>query len=280
MAGLLDGLASLGLGNLESADIFAEEKKNVSRPEQKVAVVKTVEETDLIYDKEYVCPVCNKAFIAKIMKNGKAKLVGTDPDLRPKYEAIDSGKYDVLMCGRCGYAALARYFPTVLPAQAKLIKENISSKIKLTKYDDPTYGYPQALERYKIALANAVVKRAKVSEKSYICLKTAWLLRGQREELEAKGVTGAEIESLANQEEEYLKNAYSGFVEARAKESFPIAGMDTTTLDYMLAQLAFKFGDYDSSLKLVAGIITSPCNERIKNKARDLKEQINNAKKS
>lgn len=280
MAGLLDGLAGLGLGNLEGADIFAEEKKETAKASAKVAApVKTVEEIDLIYDKEYACPVCSKKFVAKIMKTSKAKLISNDADLRPRYEGIDAGKYDVLLCPKCGYAALGRYFPNILPAQVKLIKENISSKIKLNKYEDETYSYTQALERYKVALANAVVKKSKISEKAYICLKTAWLLRGEREELEANEVISTKIDSIARQEDEYLKNAYTGFIEARAKESFPIAGMDQTTLDYLLAQLSYRFGEYDNSMRLVGAILTSACSERIKDKARTLKDQINAAKK-
>lgn len=281
MAGLLDGLSGLGLGNLEGTDIFAEEKKVTQKAvEKKVVVAKTISEDELIYDKDFDCPVCNRKFSAKIMKSGRAKLVGTDFDLRPRYEGIESAKYDVLLCPKCGYAALGRYFGNILPAQAKLIKENISTKVKLNKYNDPVYGYEQALERYKLALANAVVKKGKISEKSFICLKTAWLLRGQREELIEKEGESLATESLERQEDEYLKNALSGFLDARMKEAFPIAGMDTSTLDFLLAQLSFKFGQYDDAMRFVGGLLTSPCNERIKNKARELKEKIQAVKKA
>ena len=52
-----------------------------------------------------------------------------------------------------------------------------------TEYKE-LYTYDEALERYKVALANAIVKLAKPSEKAYICLKTAWLLRGKGEKLD------------------------------------------------------------------------------------------------
>ncbi|MBR1860744.1 MAG: DUF2225 domain-containing protein [Lachnospiraceae bacterium] len=280
MAGLLDGLESLGLGKLENVDIFAEEKKeSAASAPGKAVEVKGPSEDELIYDKEFDCPVCNRKFNAKVMKTGKAKLIGTDSDMRPKYEGIDSNKYDVLLCPYCGYASLIRYHGNLLPTQIKLIRENISQNIKLTRYTENVYSYDQAMERYKIALANAVVKKAKISEKAFICLKTAWLIRGKREELIALNKATQDVaESLENQEREYLKNAYEGFYEARSKENPPIAGMDNATLDYLLAQLAFRFGDYGTSLKMVEALLTSRESARIKNKALELKEAIKAAK--
>ncbi len=280
MAGLLDGLEGLGLGKLENLDIFEEEKKeSVTREAAKVVVPKTITEEEIIYDKEFECPICNRKFMSKVMKTGKTKMISQDDDMRPKYEGIDANKYDVVLCPRCGYAAIARYFGPLLPAQTKLIKENICASIKLNKYDDPTYGYDQAFERIKIALACAVVKKSKISEKAFICLKTAWLLRGKKEMLEAEGHLPQDVkETLENQEKEYLKNAYTGFLEARGKENPPIAGMDTNTLDYLLAQLAYKTGDYDTAARLVAGLLSTRGNERLKNKVLDLKELVKAAK--
>ncbi len=102
------------------------------------------------------------------MKTGKARLLGTDQDLRAKYEGIDAVKYDVILCPHCGYAALNRYFNNITKVYAKLIKENISSKVQLHTYDDDIYTYEEAIERYKLCLANAVVKRAHASEKAYL----------------------------------------------------------------------------------------------------------------
>ncbi len=277
MAGLLSGLESLGLGNLENMDIFGKEKKEeVSKQEQKAPEVPEVKETDFIYDKSFKCPVCDHDFTAKIMKTGKAKLKKPDFDLRLVYEGFVAEKYDVVLCPTCGYATLVRYFGAVLPTQARAIKENITSNIVLPKYNEETYSFDQALERYKIALACAVVKRAKASEKAFICLKTAWLLRSYREFLENEEDDFSElIESLKAQEAEYHSNAYNGFMEARGSEDVPIAGMDSVTLDYLLANLAFHLKDYTNCSRFVSGILTSAsANARIKDKVRELKDEL------
>lgn len=272
--GLLSGLGGLGLSGLEGMDIFEEEeaKKKVAE----AAAPPKVEEKDLIYDRNFTCPVCGTEFSAKIMKSGKAKLIGTDMDLRAKYEGIDALKYDVELCEACGYAALSRYFTNIGSAQAKLIKEKVSTNVHITQYQDEVYSYEQAFERYKLALVCAVVKKSKASEKAYICLKSGWLLRGWRESLQESGKGNEKlIGELEKQEDEYLQNAYKGFVEARKSETFPLCGMDEVTVDYLLAVLAARFKKYDVASRLVSNILaSSSANARMKDKTRDLKEQI------
>ena len=277
MAGLLSGLEKLGLEGWGDLDIFGsdEDKKTKKREPEVVKQPVILSEEDFIYDKTFNCPVCGKEAVSKVMKTSKAKSIGMDADLRPKYDGIDSQKYDVVLCKRCGYSALTRYFEGLMPAKAKLIKENITPNVTLTKYDTETVSYDEAMERYKLALACAVVSRAKASEKAYICLKSAWTLRGYQEELAEQGGADDKIEALKAQEKEYLQNAYTGFIEARKTENFPIAGMDEKTLDYLLAQLAYTFGQMDVAAKLVAGILGSnSVSPRIKDKARDLKDLI------
>ena len=272
MTDKLFGLAGLGLDDLENMDIYGQEKKK----EQAAAEVQKIEEKDLIFDKTYTCPVCGKDFPAKIMKTGKARLLGTDQDLRAKYEGIDAVKYDVILCPHCGYAALNRYFNSLSKVYVKLIKENISSKVQMHTYNDDIYTYPQAIERYKLCLANAVVKHAHASEKAYICLKSGWLMRGYQEYLKESGdADAAKLRELKAMEAAYLKNAYTGFTEALQTEGFPMCGMDEITVDFLIAVLAARVQKYDVASRMVATILTSPsANARTKDKARELKEQI------
>lgn len=272
MAGLLSGLAGLGLNELEDMSIFEETQEEIV---EKKPVIAKIEEKDLIYDKAFGCPVCGNTFTSKIMKTGKVKLIGTDRDLRPTYEGIDAVKYDVQLCPSCGYAALSRFFPNITSNQAKLITKNISRKVRLHPFEGEIYTYEEAMERYQLALANAVVKKARNSEKAYICLKSAWLLRGYVEYLDETDDKVQDRKALKAKEEEYLLNAYSGLLEARQTESFPICGMDEITLDYLVAELAFHFKKYDVASKMVAIILTSSvANNRMKDKARELKDEI------
>ena len=273
MAVLLSGLEQFGLSNLENMDLYEAPKKANENGEGKEAPV--MQEQDYLFDKSFTCPICDKEFKARTVKIGKVKLSGTDLDLRPKYDQVDLLKYDIIMCPHCGYAALSRFFKFVTSPQAKNIKKAISSSFK-PQAEKETYSYDDALERYKLTLVNAIVKQAKPSEKAYICLKTAWLLRGKGEHLDQNAPDYAEQKKQVDAEEnEFLHNALEGFLAARQTESFPMCGMDEPTVDYLISVIAMRFEQYDVASRLIAGILTSPtANPRMKDKARMIKEMI------
>lgn len=273
MAGILSGLEKLGLGNLKDASLYEDTKKN-AKDAVEAAAAPVVQEQDFIFEKSYTCPVCDTVFKAKTVKIGRAKLKGTDMDLRPKYEQIDLLKYDVIACPKCGYAALSRYFKYMTSGQAKLIKQNISPNYKGSEPKGDIITYDEAVERYQLTLANAIVKQARASEKAYICLKSAWLLRGYAESLDESAEDyKTKKEELETEENEFLQNALEGFLAARQSEAFPMCGMDEQTVDYLISVMAVRFEQYDVASKLIASIIGSnAASPRMKDKARDLKE--------
>lgn len=274
--GILSGLKSLGLGNLEDENLFEQPKKEELRQKPVPVAPPKPQEKDLVYDKSFVCPVCDNPFTAKLMKTSKAKAIGTDQDLRVRYEGVDAAKYEVVVCPACGYAALNRYFTGVTTMQAKQIKEKISQTVRLAPYEGETYSYEEAMTRYKLALASAMVKRSKTSEKAYICLKNAWLARGYSESLKEKEEPDQKlIQELDQQENELLKSAYEGLKEARQTEPFPICGMNVVTVDYLMAVMAIRFQEYDLASKMISTILgSSAASSRIKDKARDMKDQV------
>jgi hypothetical protein len=275
MSNLLSGLAELGLGNLEDVNIFEKPKKKEKEKPVAEIIEHEPEEKDFIFDKTITCPVCNSSFTAKTMKANKCRAVGMDWDLKPIYAELDAVKYEVYLCPECGYAALPQFFPRVTDTQARLIRENIGGKVQLNVKNSDIYTYPEAYSRYKLALASAVVKRSKSSEKAFICLKTAWVIRGYLESLKREPGMESKIEELSMEEDEYLQNAYEGFSEARQTENFPMCGMDQLTVDYLLAALATRFERYDIASRLIATILTSrTASERVKEKARVLKDEM------
>lgn len=275
MANLFDGLESMGLGKLSNVEVY--ESEEVSKKDSdKSAEKQQVLETDFIFDKSFKCPVCDKEFKSKTIKTGKVKLVSADTDLRPKYQAVDSLKYDVVACPYCGYAALNRFFSYMTTTQARFIKENISASYKGGAPEGDILSYDEAITKHKLALLNTIVKKGKLSERAYTCLKTAWLIRGKRETLPEDTKDIAKVkEELVKQEQDFLINAYEGFSEAFSKELFPMCGMDELTITYLLADIARRVGKYDEALRFVSKVIVSKeANERIKDKARQIKALI------
>ena len=113
MGNLFSGLDKLGL-SLEGMQVFEEEKKETKEKEKKPEVT----EADLLLDRTYKCPVCDSSFKSKAVKSGKAKLIETEMDLRPRFQNVDSLKYDAIVCPNCGYSALSRFL-TILPFRRK-----------------------------------------------------------------------------------------------------------------------------------------------------------------
>lgn len=275
MANLFSGLEAFGLGNLSGMDVYeAKEKeavKGAAQPEKDA-----FSEEDVIFDKTFTCPVCDSEFKSKTVKSGKVKLQSLNTDLRPIYQNMDPLKYDAIVCPKCGFAALNRFFKYVTSAQATLVKNNISASFRGLKESGNIFTYDDAIARHKLALVNSIVKKAKTSEKAYTCLKTAWVIRGKAENL-AKDLPDykQQLEALAKEELDFLSKAYDGFDEAFSKESFPLCGMDEITITLLMAELARRVGKYDDSSRWISRVLISKdANERIKEKARDIKELL------
>ena len=126
MGNLFAGLESLGLNINKEIEVYEEDKKDGKTEQGMSGKPKELSEEDLLFDKSYTCPVCDNEFKSKMVRTGKAKLISADSDLRPKYQGIDPLKYDAILCPKCGYASLNRYFNFVMSSQAKMIKEQIS----------------------------------------------------------------------------------------------------------------------------------------------------------
>ena len=208
-----------------------------------------------------------------MIRTGKVKLLSADTDLRPKYQLVDSLKYDALVCPSCGYAALSRFFKFMMPTQAKLIRENITKNFSGLPKTGGIYTYDDAILRHQLALANAIVKKAKNSEKAYTCLKRETL------PMETNDYDKV-VADLKKEEDDLLGKAYEGFMTAFSRESFPMCGMDEMTVTFLVAELARRTGKYEESGRWISKVLTSrSANERIKNKARDIKELLNEDKK-
>lgn len=273
--GLFSGLDKYGLGKLEKMEVYEQEQEqeegSTGKQPQKV-----ISEEDFLFDKTFTCPVCGGEFRARTIRTGKVKLLSADTDLRPKYQHVDCLKYDAIACPDCGYAALSRFFKFMMPYQVKLIKENISAAFKGLPAAGNSYTYDEAIDRHRLALVGTVVKKGKNSERAYTCLKMAWLYRGKAEALpEDTPDRDKVLEELKAQETELLNDAYTGFETAYSEEDFPMCGMDENTVTYLLADLARRTGRTEEASRHISRVLISKdANERIKNKAREIKELL------
>lgn len=280
MSNLFSGLEAFGLGNLSEIDVYDDEKEKEIEKKQDEEEKTLFFEEENVFDKTFTCPVCDNEFKTKMVKTGKIKLLELDSDLRPIYQNMDPLKYDAIVCPNCGFAALNRFFKYVTTAQAALIKKNITAAFRGVNNSCEVFSYDEALARHKLALVNAIVKKAKTSERAYTYLKTAWILRGKAEHL-PKDTPNYEqqIKELEAEELDFITKAYTGFDEAFSKEPFPMCGMDENTVTLMMADLARRIQKYDEAGRWISKVlIARDANERIKSKAREIKEMIKEEK--
>ncbi len=247
----------------------------------------TTSEKDYIFDKNVECPICGKKFATKVVKTGRARFAGSDMDLRPRYTGVDSVKYDVYMCPKCGYAAGQREFTNVTAKQKEILKEEVCSKFEGTPAPEgDIYTYDNAIVRYKMALLVAIKKPSKLSECAFLCLKISWLYRGIAETLCPDGnidnlndIVKEIIQSAEDEEKHYMSDAYKGFTEALSKEYPPICGMDEVTVNYLMSVLAYKNGDNDAASKYGYSVLSSRnATAKIKDKERDLMDMLKSDK--
>ena len=275
MSDLLSGLEKFGL-NTKDVSLFDEEKKT-QKETLEDEEPKIISETEYLLEKGIRCKACDKVFKTKVIKSGRIKRMEPDPDLRPRFQDIDTLKYGITSCPFCGYAAMNANFDQLTNLQTKLVKETISNRFIADGNPEPEfYSYDQALDRHKLALFNTIVKKGKVSERAFLCLKMSWLLRGKGESLPQETEEEKAIYDACRKEEmELYEQAYEGFLMATSTEMYPICGMEQSTVDYLVAYMSFTLGKLDVASRFVSGLLTSQgANRKMKDKALDLKQEI------
>ena len=278
MDNLLSGLGKFGLDEGVGNNLFEDEnvvkKQNVDGTVTK-EIAKPKEE-DFLLLKAVRCPICDGTFRTIQIKSGRTKRKEPDLDLRPRFEHIDTTKYDVASCPKCGFTAMHRYFGHLSTLQIKLIKEGVCDKFKTPPTKEitelKTYTYDEAIELFKLALYTTVVKKGANSEKAYSCLKIAWLIRGKIEELAEDKEKNKEAIAVAQKEYmTFYTQAFDGFVKAMSSENYPMCGMDQSTVDLLIAAMAFNLGNYEYSSRFVSSLIVSKiAGPNIKKRAHDL----------
>ncbi|BCZ48857.1 hypothetical protein psyc5s11_49240 [Clostridium gelidum] len=201
-------------------------------------------DTDILnhlFDKQVICPVCDANFKVKTVKSKSPRVNSKDSDFFVRYSVANPYFYDVVICNSCGYAAMKSDFENIKSHKKELVFSNVTPKWKPRQYPD-ILDEKLAIERYKLALLNAMLINLPDSTKGMISLKIAWMNR-----------------LLGNNAQEtlFLKQALEGFNDAYIKEAFPIYGLQRDSLMYLLGELNRKLGDYQNALLWFSKTIVS-----------------------
>lgn len=218
----------------------------------------------LIYEKDFKCPICKEKIKIKAVKASKNRLVSTDLDLNAKYDKVNPLYYEVVVCNICGFAQLNKREEMPTLAEAELIKQMVSSKFGGRKYNQ-YYTAMEAVDRYKLALLNAIVRNGLEGEKAYIALKLAWVYREMGEE---------------EQEKRFLGEALTGFLKAYQSENFPIFELQEEVVTYLIAALSYQVEEYGQALKWIQVTLRhKDASPKLKDRCFELKQLINERQK-
>lgn len=194
-----------------------------------------------LFDKQIICPVCNSHFKTKTVKSKSPRVISKDSDFFIRYSRVNPYFYDVLLCNSCGYAALRSDFDNIKTYKKELVLSNVTPKWKPRDYPD-ILDEKLAIERYKLALLNALLLNLADSTKAMISLKIAWMYR---------------LLNNTEQEKVFLAQALDGFNTAYIYEVFPIYGLQRDSLMYLLGELNRKLGHYQEALQWFSKTIIS-----------------------
>ena len=195
-----------------------------------------------LYDKKVKCPICKNEFTTKKVKTSALRIDKRDSDLCVHYKTVNPYLYSVWVCPKCGYSAMESKFNSIKKYHHSIIAENITSLWKPRDYGKKRSIY-EAIQTHKLAIHEGNVLNW---EKSYIgglALRLSWLYRLRRDkELEIK----------------FQKYALIIFTDCFSKEVFPMAGMDSISMAYLIGELNRRFQNYEDSIKWFQTALKDP----------------------
>ncbi len=212
-----------------------------------------------LFFKEITCPVCNNKFKTLAVKVDAPRIKSRDSDLFIRYSNENPYFYEVWVCPSCGYSALKVDFEKIRRYQIELVKDKITSKWVNREYPIP-FNEKVAIERYKLALLNAVVIESKESTKAMICLKIAWMYR---------------LLSDDDNEKNYLNQALLSFNDTYINEKLPVYGLDKFSIMFLIGEINRRIGEEEKAFRWFSEVITSIGSpQKVKEMARDGKDKI------
>lgn len=213
-------------------------------------------ETNELFDKKVVCPICNKEFVTKKVRTSRLRLLKRDEDFLNYYNTENPIKYSIFVCPNCGYAAFENKFNDIREEQIGIIIDNVSSRWNKRDFGG-VRDLDEAIESYKLALIAGTLLKAKKLEQGNICLNIGWLYR---------------LKEDKDQEIRFLKLAREQFIEAYNTESLTGTNMDDSKLSYLIGELSRRVDDKEESLSwfnTCLGLASTRMNPALNDMARE-----------
>ncbi|MBM7648532.1 uncharacterized protein (DUF2225 family) [Bacillus ectoiniformans] len=199
-----------------------------------------MEKVSPFYEKQEKCLLCQQTFPTTKIRTSFVKVKEHDTDLKPIYEGdINPLFYNVKICVHCGFSYtddFAKYF-------APNVKEELQEKVA-SQWVSQNYGslrtIHQAINSYKLAIYNGMIKREKHLTIAGLALRTAWLYR--------------DLENSA-QEIRFLEMAAKQYEYAYLNEDLTATQMSEVKVLYLIAELLRRSGHLEEAATYFSKVI-------------------------
>ncbi len=211
--------------------------------------------SDVLYEKEIKCPICNNNFSSKKLRMSACVVDKRDEDFCVYYKNYNPMYYEIFVCPHCGYAASENSFDSLTSVELNKIKEMLSGKTVTRSFCNER-NISDAIDSFKLALFIANSRDSKNSIIAGICLKLAWLYRVQKDEKEIG----------------FLKYSLENYSIAYDKEEMPIGNLDEISMQYLLGELSRRLKNFKDSVFWFNKAVNNPqrvTNPRIEKLARE-----------
>jgi|GEM_PF-515997 len=130
-----------------------------------------------IFDKDTVCPVCEKSFAVKMVRSSKLRLKNMEPDLRQVFNDFEPLWYMIYVCPNCYYANFNYEFKQVNDEIRKMVKKESDT---LKKDFNISFSNPRKLDEvlnsFYLALQILyLARKPDLSKIAKIWLRLSWL---------------------------------------------------------------------------------------------------------
>jgi hypothetical protein len=222
-------------------------------------------DTNLLFDRDITCPVCEQSFKEKGVRSSKLRLSSVDPDLRQRFTDFEPLWYMVWVCPHCYYANFNFEFKQVPEAYKKPLMEQgkiLKSKVRLN------FSSPRKIDEvflaYYLMLQTLQIGKQDPSKNAKVWLRLAWLY---------DDVDDQEMMDIASQ------NALEMF-----KDSFFNQRRDTSIeqdqrLSLLLGELSLRLGEDLEAANFFRGAIArkggnATINRQAEDRIQELKARI------
>jgi uncharacterized protein (DUF2225 family) len=202
--------------------------------------------SEVLYDKEYTCPICESPFMSKKMRASACRVDKREEDFRVVYKDRNPMHYEIIVCPYCGYAASDYSFENLTAGEKKKIMEILVGKVVKRSFCGER-TMEDALDSFKLALFIAKQRDAKKSTIAGLALKLAWMHR----------------EMKSHKEEDFLAYALESYTEAYNTEGLPLGNLDEISVQYLLGELSRRLKKYKDAVFWFNKAIMNP--DRLKN---------------